>query len=122
MDSRTRYEPATMLACAAWICTNLHLTPAPRGAGMQVSTWANSVPCGASCPPTILRAPDPRARERGMLLSAPEDWRRAAAALLKAGARRPDLVELAGEELLDRAARRLVTLPRFRSILRGGSR
>ncbi len=47
---------------------------------------------------------------------------RAATALLKAGARRRDLEELAGEELLDRAARRLVTLPRFRSILRGGSR
>lgn len=47
---------------------------------------------------------------------------RAATALLKAGARRRDLEELAGEELLDRASRRLVTPPRFRSILRGGGR
>ena len=63
------------------------------------------------------RPDDPQGRERAVVL-----LEAAATALLKAGARRRDLEELAGEELLDRAVRRLVAPPQFRSIFRGGSR
>ena len=66
----------------------------------------------------LARLPDdPQGRERAVVL-----LEAAATALLKAGARRRDLEELAGEELLDRAVRRLVAPPQFRSIFRGGSR
>lgn len=56
---------------------------------------------------------DPQGRERAVVLLE---------AALKAGVPRRDLMDLAGEELLDRAARRLAVPPRFRSILRGDNR